>query len=185
MCETASFSGGGKAGVSDTFAAGLWALDYLLELASFGCAGVNMQTGINHLGFVSYYTPIGDDLKGTYKPAPEYYGLQAFAQMPRGELLAVDCQAGAINLTAYGTRSGNRLGLAVINKDLKQDADVSLTAGKMIRITDRMRLRAASITEKSDISLKRDMDKPRGMESTVRFQVPAASAALVWLATGD
>ena len=33
MCETASFSGGGKEGVSDTFAAALWALDYLFVLA--------------------------------------------------------------------------------------------------------------------------------------------------------
>ena len=49
MCETASFSGGGKAGVSDTFAAALWALDYLFVLSTFGCAGVNMETGVNHL----------------------------------------------------------------------------------------------------------------------------------------
>jgi len=39
MCETASFSGGGKAGVSDTFASALWALDYLFVLSSYGCSG--------------------------------------------------------------------------------------------------------------------------------------------------
>ena len=185
MCETASFSGGGKDGVSNTFAAALWALDYLLELAAYGCAGVNMETGVNHLGWISHYSPIGDDLKGNYTAAPEYYGLQAFAQMPKGELLAVDCKAGGINLAAHATRRGNQLCVAVINKDLKQDADVSLAAaGRMIRISDRMRLQAPSITEKSDISLRRDMakDTVRMMESTLRFSVPAASAMLVWLA---
>jgi hypothetical protein len=80
LCETASFSGGGKPGVSDTFAAALWALDYLFVLASHGCGGVNMETGVNHLGRISYYTPISDDLAGHYSAAPEYYGLLAFAQ---------------------------------------------------------------------------------------------------------
>ena len=63
MCETASFSGGGKEGVSDTVAAALWALDYLFVLAEHGCSGVNMETGVNHLGGISHYTPISDDLK--------------------------------------------------------------------------------------------------------------------------
>jgi hypothetical protein len=185
MCETASFSGGGKPGVSDTFAASLWVLDYLLELGAYGCAGVNMETGVNHLGFISSYSPIGDDLKGNYTAAPEYYGLQAFAQMPRGELLAVDCQAGGINLTAHATRSGNQLCMAVINKDLKQDAEVWISAGHTVRATNVVRLSAPSVAAKTDISLKRDTDtdKSRSMNSNLRLNVPATSAALVWLQT--
>ena len=57
ICETNSFCGGGKPGVSDTFGASLWALDFLWKLASAGCAGVNMETGVNQLGFVSSYFP--------------------------------------------------------------------------------------------------------------------------------
>ena len=68
MCETNSFYGGGKDGVSNSFAAALWTLDYLLVLASYGCAGVNMETGVNHLGKISYYSPISDDLNGNYGP---------------------------------------------------------------------------------------------------------------------
>ena len=83
MCETASFSGGGKAGVSDTFASALWALDYLFVLASYGCSGVNMETGVNHLGWVSKYTPISDDLAGHHGAAPEYYGLLASLRRQR------------------------------------------------------------------------------------------------------
>ena len=45
-----------------------------------GAAGANLQTGINHLGRLSYYSPITDDLAGHYSAAPEYYGLLAFAQ---------------------------------------------------------------------------------------------------------
>ena len=103
ICETASFSGGGRADVSDTFAAALWALDYLFVLASRGCSGVNMETGVNHLGWVSHYTPIGDDLAGHFTAAPEYYGLLAFAQAGRGDLIEVGCETGGLNLTAYAT----------------------------------------------------------------------------------
>ena len=122
MCETASFSGGGKEGVSNSFAAALWALDYLLELASYGCAGVNMETGVNHLGWISHYTPIGDDLKGAYSAAAEYYGLLAFAQMPKGELLGVNYQASGSDLSAYAVRRGRETCVAVINQDQRPDA---------------------------------------------------------------
>jgi hypothetical protein len=36
MCETNSFSGGGRPGVSDTFLGALWTLDYMLLLAKYG-----------------------------------------------------------------------------------------------------------------------------------------------------
>ena len=61
MCETNSFFGGGRPGVSDTMAGSLWTLDYLLLLAQSGCAGVNLETGMNQLGFISSYSPIEDE----------------------------------------------------------------------------------------------------------------------------
>jgi hypothetical protein len=45
--------------VSDTFAAALWVLDFMFTLALAGCAGVNMETGVDQLGFISYYSPMG------------------------------------------------------------------------------------------------------------------------------
>src|SRR6185503_19730371 len=110
---TNSFYGGGKDGVSNSFASALWVLDYLFVLAGYGCTGVNLETGVNHLGKISTYTPIGDDLKGNYTAAPEYYGLKAFAQLPKGELLSVECQTGGINLTAYAVRKGRETVVAV------------------------------------------------------------------------
>src|SRR3954470_3214751 len=122
MCETNSFYGGGKDGVSNSFAAALWALDYLLVLASYGCAGVNMETSVNHLGKISYYTPISDDLNGHYGAAPEYYGLLAFAQLSDGGMSPVAVAANGINLTAWSVVSRGERALAIINKDTAQDA---------------------------------------------------------------
>jgi hypothetical protein len=189
MCETASFSGGGKAGVSDTFAAALWALDYLFELASFDCAGVNMETGVNHLGKISYYTPIGDDLQGHYTAAPEYYGLLAFAQAGKGETIAAQCEAGSVNLTAYAVRQGgNQVCVAVINRDQVRDANVMIKGGTR---TDArvMRLSAPSLSAMSGITLGGAPVDAQGNWSGKResvrlaggLPVPAASAALVWL----
>ena len=191
MCETASFSGGGKAGVSDTFASALWALDYLFVLASYGCSGVNMETGVNHLGVVSKYTPISDDLQGHHGAAPEYYGLLAFAQAAKGEQIAVARDTGGINLTAYAAREGSgAVTLAVINKDFSHDAAVEVTgfsSGK----AQVMRLTAPSPGALNGVTLggaavdgqgkwnggKSDPVKMAGGRAVL--DVPAGSAALV------
>jgi hypothetical protein len=203
ICETASFSGGGKEGVSDTFAASLWALDYLFVLAGHGCAGVNMETGVNHLGWISHYTPIGDDLKGHYSAAPEYYGLLAFALMSGHDLVAVDCQANGINLSAhavygdeivYAVRgdpntvhaAGKETWVTLINKDLHQDADVLITTGAPIKLFRPKLLRAPSAAATSGITLDWAADMGKGMikregPADLRVHVPATSAVLVWL----
>jgi hypothetical protein len=175
MCETASFFGGGKEGVSDTYAASLWALDYLFVLAGKTCAGVNMETGVNHLGWISHYTPISDDLHGGYSAAPEYYGLLAFAHAGKGDLVATACEAGSVNCTAYATRQNGRVCITVINKDQSQNADIAIkgvTAGH----AEVMRLTGPSLTAKDGVQLGGSK-----RETINTLHVPAASAALVWL----
>jgi len=183
MCETASFSGGGKEGVSDTLGAALWALDYLFVLAEHGCAGVNMETGVNHLGWISHYTPINDDLKGSYWAAPEYYGLLAFAQMPKGDVLAVDCQAGDVNLTAHAVKKDGELCVALINKDRQHDAAVTIGTGGMTRMVRAMALKAPSLEAKSDIAFGAAAPSSIIHDVAGHAFVGAGSAVLVWLGT--
>jgi len=191
MCETASFSGGGKAGVSDSFAAALWALDYLFVLASYGCSGVNMETGVNHLGVISKYTPIGDDLAGHHAAMPEYYGLLAFAAGAKGEQLSLALDAGGVNLTAYATRAGAAATVTVINKDMNRDASISIS-GVTANRAQVMRLTAPSLTATTDITLGgasvgdggtwRGKSEPVKVASgKVLLDVPSGSAALVTL----
>jgi hypothetical protein len=192
LCETASFSGGGRAGVSDTFAAALWALDYLFVLASHSCSGVNMETGVNHLGWISKYTPISDDLAGHHGAAPEYYGLLAFAQAAKGEQIALTCETGGINLTAYATRQDNETIVTVINKDMSRDAMVEVV-GAAPKHAQTMRLAAPSLTTSSGITLGgapvrgdgtwtgAQSDPVKLANGKVLLTVPAGSAALVTL----
>ena len=203
MTETNSFYGGGKEGVSDTFAAALWVLDYLFVLMNYGCAGNNMETGVNHLGRISYYTPIGGDRIGQYGAAPEYYGLLAFAQAGGGERVPVQVTAGSvgasrsdqnngINLTAYGVKNSRALALVLINKDAKQDADASIRAagfrsGRAMRLTApalnaKTGVRLGWVTVAADGSWTGAKYEPvRVVNGSASLQVPAGSAVLVWL----
>jgi hypothetical protein len=129
MCETNSFSGGGLLGVSNTFIGALWALDFMLLLAEFGCARVNIETGVNQLGFISPYSPIQDDDKGVNSAGVPYYGMLAFATAMADchEVLSMDVDAQGANITAYALgATGKPRSIVIINRDGAHDAMFSL-----------------------------------------------------------
>ena len=154
ICETNSFCGGGKPGVSDTFGAALWALDYMFTLAWAGAAGVNMETGVNQLGFISSYSPIGDDEHGDYSAKPEYYGMLAFGQASRGWRVGAECDAQGMNLKVYPVLGAdNSLCLTLINKEASRDAEVSITSARPFAGTGVLRLTAPSLESGGDVKL--------------------------------
>ncbi len=194
ICETNSFCGGGRPGVSDTFGAALWAFDYMFTLASAGAAGVNMETGVNQLGFISSYSPIGDDEHGGYSAKPEYYGMLAFAQAANGRQVSAEYEAGEVNLRAYAVLTNQRrLSVSIVNKDALHDAAVRITVDRQFRRARALRLTAPSPESREGVMLggalvnangswKPALVEPlrsRGGECEVR--VPAASAAVVIL----
>ena len=192
ICETNSFCGGGKPGVSDTFGSALWVLDYMLTLASAGAAGVNMETGVNQLGFISWYSPIGDDEHGIYSARPEYYGMLAFAQVQRGERVAINYEAAGLNLTAYAVLNGRkRLSIVVINKDASRGAGVTIGAEEHFVRANVLRLTGPSLESKDGVMLggapvaangdwkARTVEPLRIKGGQCEIHVPAASAAIV------
>ena len=194
ICETNSFSGGGRPGVSDTLAAALWTLDFMFVLASAGCAGVNMETGVNQRGFVSSYSPIGDDEQGQYWAAPEYYGMLAFAQSGAGRIIGSSIDAGDKNITAHATQPAkNRTVVTVINKEPSFDAEIAIDSGQLASFQkgSLVRLTGPSLESKSSVTLggarvsSEGVWKPTRTEAvvianrTLQLRVPAASAATV------
>jgi len=152
--EVNSFYGGGKAGVSDTFAAALWSLDYMFALASSGGAGLNLETDINQLGWISHYSPIVHDAAMQCHVRPEYYGMLAFAQAGHGDLLRLALEKSDLNLTAYATRAEpGVIWLTVVNKDLTRDAAVSVTLPVGFASAGALRLTAPSVTSTNQVSL--------------------------------
>lgn len=119
MCETNSFFGGGRPGLSDTFLGALWTLDYLLLLAEYGCAGVNLETGVNQLGFVSSYSPVQGNESGNNRAGVPYYGMLAFAAARQGctQSISIEVSPALQDVTAYalGTQ-GIAHSLVILNR---------------------------------------------------------------------
>ena len=206
ICEVNSFSGGGRPGVSNTFASALWVLDYMLLLAQSGCAGVNLETGVNQLGFVSSYSPIFENPDGTLTARPEFYGMLAFAeatgvtgpyrQHPATptpvRLIASDLDAGATNVTAYALQhSPTQFTAILINKDPAIDLHLQIfAADKPFTSAIRTDLVAPSLDATTDVTLGgRTISVParpvtlanREKQSGSVIHLPRASAAIVLL----
>jgi hypothetical protein len=153
--EVNSFSGGGKVGVSNTLGAALWCLDYLFRLASYGCNGVNMETGINQFAWVSRYSPIVHDSSGACSVRPEYYGMLAFALAGAGKLLGTEVKD-SIGVTAYATtnaQTGGILWVTVINKDLNRDRRLRVHVPQGYRTAGVCRLTAPSPYSTAGVTL--------------------------------
>ncbi len=195
ICETNSCFGGGKQGVSDTMAAALWGLDFMFTLAQSNAAGINLETGVNHLGFLSWYTPIGVNPDKSYRATPLYYGMLAFNLASRGERLSLTLDPATFNLTAYAVRAPRgETWLTIVNKD-SHDAQVRATCAGMTN-ANAIRLTAPSVSSKDDVRLgdatvtREGHWNPRLWEPVpvtggeLEIAVPAASAALLRMDSG-
>jgi hypothetical protein len=193
ICEVNSFSGGGRPGVSDSMAAALWVLDYMFTLATNGCSGVNMETGVNQRDFISSYSPIGDDEHGHYSAKPEYYGMLAFSLGGKGRLLKAEMDASAPDVKAYATQPNKgALTLTLINKRAG-GAALTVVTGSHTQASRAAvtRLSGPAIDAKSGITLGGAEVTPAGAWKPMKAEVlqvrngqlgiklPAASAAIV------
>ena len=143
---------GGKPGLSDVFAAALWAADYMLLLASLGYAGVNLHGGDARMVATSlggtlpgdalvhddpashphpYYTPIAH-IGSHYVAEPVSYGMRLAQRFAGAQMIPVDFDPGTVNATAYaaklpGGSPATPSGLiAILNKDATQSLRVAL-----------------------------------------------------------
>jgi len=154
LVELNSFSGGGKPGVSDTFASALWALDLLFTLSSYDGAGLNLETGLNQLGFVSPYSPIFDDEHGNLSARPSYYAMLAFSMAGIGTRVQTDTTSPGINLTSYGVSDGKgHTWITLINKDVDQKARVTINSLSKVKSAELIGLKAPSFDAKAGVTL--------------------------------
>ncbi len=181
MCETNSFFGGGLPGVSDTMLGALWTLDYMLLLALHGCAGINLETGVNQLGFISSYSPIQDNGMGINAAGIPYYGMLAFAVALRGssQILPIDFDASGLNLTVYACgHDGVPHAIILINRDTTRDAHISLAKlemGKLIAF----RLVSDAIGDRNRVTLGGSSVDTEGRWSPERPELVSDSLVMV------
>jgi len=136
--EANNFFNGGAKDVSDTFAAALWALDYLHWWAAHDALGINFHTGdqvaagerMNPCRYASFLSS-----ESGYHVQPIGYAIKAFTLGSRGRTLPVVIESKPeLNLTAYAVLAADRsLWVTIINKEHGQaahDADAALVVDK-------------------------------------------------------
>jgi hypothetical protein len=136
----------GRAGVSDTFAATLWGLDTLLELARVGVAGVNV-----HTRGLSTYSPLSfvRTRRGwAAHVEPLYYAMLLFARLtPRGARVVRPAVPRGADVKVWVVRGpGRRLRVVVIDKDRRARGAVRLRVTGQRRAAGVMRLGAPAVT---------------------------------------
>jgi hypothetical protein len=171
MSEGNSCYRGGKPGMSNAFAASLWAADYLLTLANLGCAGVNLHGGDSR--FLSaglgdhnpgleaagnkkqnapngFYTPIATEQGQIAEARPVYYGMllvQEFA----GATMQMAEPAQSEMLNVYAAAKGGKTIIALVNKAPLGDRDVLITADKMFHHATLRRLTGPALDATSGV----------------------------------
>jgi len=173
MTEGNSCYRGGKPGMSDAFAASLWSGDYLLLLASLGCAGINLHGGDSR--FLSaglgdhnpglavagekkqnvpngFYTPISSERGQPASARPVYYGMLLAQQFAGHAILPIELKTNG-KVTAYAAQKDGRQLLAIFNKDEKASFDVSIRSETTMAKAEVWRLAARTLDSVTGITL--------------------------------
>ncbi|MGB7134017.1 MAG: glycosyl hydrolase family 79 C-terminal domain-containing protein [Acidobacteriaceae bacterium] len=189
ICEINSFSGGGRPGVSNTFVGALWTLKVMLFLAQAGCSGVNLETGVNQLGFVSSYSPIQDNGRGINSAGVPYYGMLAFTRAFAGcqQMLPLETIGEDSSLAAYVfAAKGKPRSVAVVNTHFTLEADLSV-AGLGMKHASILRLLAPHPSSTAGVTFGGASVDDAGTWRAIRDEavhreivsVPAMSAAIL------
>ena len=173
MTEGNSCYRGGKPGVSNAFCSALWSADYLLKLASFGCAGVNLHGGGagvirtslgGHLpgenltpdgpavaAEGSFYTPIAGSREKGFKARPVFYGMKLAGTLTGGKMRPVTFDQPPVNASAWAAEMPDgSTRLVLINKDASQTLQVSIASAHDAKV---WRLQAPELTSTSGVTL--------------------------------
>jgi hypothetical protein len=121
------FASKNPAGVSNAFAAALWAIDFIFTNAQYGSSGVNFH----NTGDTSGYAAIGESDSVVNAVQPLYYGLffvsHIFRESRSGVLLESSLTASGVALTAFVVGSEHGTYVVLNNKDTANAATVTIT----------------------------------------------------------
>lgn len=176
LSEVNSYWGGGKLGVSNTFASALWGGDFMLGCAQAGLHSFNFHGGplqaleaslsrraaaaplgadrLARIDAISgRYTPIAGDEHAGFYARPLYYGMLLAQQFAGAQFVGGDLAARGVNLSAYAALRDGKPLLALFNKDLDRSAQVAITLDVPATRARVWRLSAPAVTDVHHASL--------------------------------
>jgi hypothetical protein len=150
--EMNTVSCGGAPGISNAFVSSLWALDAVFQMARVGVDGVNIHTYPGAPYELFAFTRRNGHWRGFV--APEYYGLEMFAQAaPAGaRLLSVSGAAGDVKAWATRARDGT-VHVVLINEDVAGSHTVTVHIANAGGPATLERLRGNGISARTGITL--------------------------------
>jgi len=175
MAEGNSCYRGGKPGLSNALAAALWGANYMLDMASRGCKGINFHGGpgsriaislgdklpgarnaadmeVARLG--TFYSPFAGNRAEGFDARPLFYGMMLVEQFAGTTLVANAFDAAGANATAYTAKTADGYRIAVFNKDAARDIDLDVDlAGLKARRATAWRLTGPRLDATTGIAL--------------------------------
>jgi hypothetical protein len=153
ISECNSVAGAPIPGVTNSFAAALWTIDFLFQNAIYSSTGVNFNGGgSDH----NSYSPIYDDGLSVTGIGPDYYGLLAAYSLlkPGAKLMTTQVTPGRSTFSAYAVQQTNgTTWLILSNKDPNNDITVSLTRPGSSTAANSLLLTAPSLSATSGFRL--------------------------------
>lgn len=215
MTEGNSCYRGGKPDMSNALASALWGGDYMLAMAAFGCKGINFHGGggaqigaslgdklvgvrnaadreVARLG--TFYSPFAGNRAEGFGARPLFYAMMLVEQFAGTTLIANSFSPGRANATAYTSKAGQGLRIAIFNKDASRDLRIDIDLGGKARQAKLWRLTGPALDATRGVALAgaevRHGDAawaPKTEEAiavhrgSLEVSVPHASAALLFV----
>jgi hypothetical protein len=187
ITECNNIWGGGKPGVSDTFASALWALDFMWTTAEYNAQGINFHDGE---GIV--YSPLTMS-GGTAVVHPEYYAMLAFKYgSAGGTIIPASIVSAGYDCSAYACVNANKsYSITLINKEVSKNISFNIQLSKTASTIQIARLAAPSVTATTNVTFAGSMVNANGAfvpkttekqtvdQKNFAVNIPACSAALV------
>jgi hypothetical protein len=195
--EANNVSCGGKAGVSETFATALWALDFTERAMANGLAGINFHGSIyNCHGYTPLCARNRDDLAaGKLTANPEWYALLMLHQLVGDRPLTSRMSPRHRNVTATAWASGGgRLHILLINDGMPGSPQLTVrlrlpqrfVSGTILRLfgpspsaTSGVLLGGQQVADNGVWYPPATLPKLRGRPGKLELRLSPASAALV------
>lgn len=156
MSETNSISSGGMPGVSDTFTAALWAINYSLLGAEYGMDGMNFHNMF--AGTCAAYSEIcpGASDPREFTVRPIYYGLLFTHLLGTGKFLPVKVSTGATarNVVAYALKPASGGPHVMVENLTAQPTTITLAVGGKAASAKVLRLTAPGLLAKSGVRIQ-------------------------------
>ncbi|NMM88279.1 hypothetical protein B2J88_28675 [Rhodococcus sp. SRB_17] len=129
LAETNSVAKEGKEGVTNSFGAALWTVDYLMTAAREGVTGINLHNQPDDCESYSLICFADDNARqaGQAQANPNYYGLLMLSQLVGGQILPTTVESGAANVSAYAVRLPDGAVKVIVNSmDRAFNGDVNV-----------------------------------------------------------